>query len=141
MVLLLITLFLYDFEEGVGLIGCKLKLPPNHFVDHTHVTLDDAHNLGAHILIHIVRHRDAVVAILDETHSHIDALEQANSVNTTQHKAAFVQSLGALGRGADADGWEGMANAGKEARLLGKGTAVANHAEGVHLKAIVVVET
>ena len=52
-----------------------LELPPDHFVDYTNVGLDDAHHLGAHVLIDIIGYRDAWESILDKADSYIDALE------------------------------------------------------------------
>ena len=61
-------------------------------------------------------------------------------INACQDKATFVQSLRALGGGADAHRWKRVPHAGEEAALLRQGTAVADHGEGVHLQAVVVVE-
>lgn len=61
-------------------------------------------------------------------------------VNACQDKAALVQSLGALGGGADAHRWERVPHAGKETALLGQGAGIRDHSEGVHLQAVVVVE-
>ena len=41
-------------------------LPPNHLVDYPHVALDDLDDLGGDVLIDIVRHRCAVVAVAAE---------------------------------------------------------------------------
>ena len=62
-------------------------------------------------------------------------------IDACQDKAALVQSLRALRGGADAHRWERVPHAGEEAALLRQGTAVADHSEGVHLQAVVVVET
>ena len=61
-------------------------------------------------------------------------------INACQDKATFVQSLRALGGGADAHRWERVPHAGEETALLGQSAAVADHGEGVHLQAVVVVE-
>lgn len=61
-------------------------------------------------------------------------------INACQDKAAFVQRLGALRGGADTHRRERVPHAGEEAALLGQSAAVADHSEGVHLQAVVVVE-
>ena len=61
-------------------------------------------------------------------------------VDACQDKAAFVQRLGTLGGGADAHRRERVPHAGEKAALLGQSAAVADHGEGVHLQAVVVVE-
>ena len=117
-----------------------LKFSPDHFVHNTHIGLYDTHYLGGNVLVHIVGHGDAGEAVLDEANGYVYALQQALSIYAAEHEAAFVQSLGALGAGADAHGREGLANAGEETALLGQGAAVAHHGKGVHLQAVVVVE-
>ena len=62
-------------------------------------------------------------------------------IDACQNKAALVQSLGALRGGADAHRRERVPHAGEETALLGQSAAVADHSEGVHLQAVVVVET
>ena len=70
----------------------------------------------------------------------MDGLQQALLGDAGECEARLVQRLGALGRGADAHGRERAADRGEEARLLGQGTGVGHHGEGVHLQAVVVVE-
>ena len=62
-------------------------------------------------------------------------------IDACQDEAALVQSLGPLGGGADAHRRERVPHAGEETALLRQSTAVADHGEGVHLQAVVVVET
>ena len=62
-------------------------------------------------------------------------------IDACQDKAALVQSLGPLRGSADTHRWERVSHAGEKAALLRQGTAVADHSEGVHLQAVVVVET
>ena len=69
-----------------------------------------------------------------------DRLEETLLVNTGKDEACLVQGLRPLGAGSDADGREGMPDAGEERGLFRQSAAVRNHGEGVHLKAIVVVE-
>ena len=71
----------------------------------------------------------------------MDGLEQPLLGDAGQREAGLVQRLGALGGGADANGRERAPNACKEAGLLGQGAGVGNHGEGVHLQAVVVVES
>ena len=130
--------------KGVIVGGTKkqyeLELPPHHLIHHPGITLNDPHHLRTHILIDIIRYGNPGMTIIDQRDSNIDTLEQTLGVDSTQDEAAFVQGFGALGGGADADGREGMADAGEEAGFLGKGAAVGDDAEGVHLEAVVVVE-
>ena len=62
-------------------------------------------------------------------------------VNACQDETSLVQSLRALGGGTDAHRRERVPHAGEETALLGQSAAVADHGEGVHLQAVVVVET
>lgn len=71
----------------------------------------------------------------------MDGLEQPLLGDAGQREAGLVQRLGALGGGADANGRERAPNACKEAGLLGQGAGVGDHGEGVHLQAVVVVES
>ena len=116
------------------------ELPPHHLIHHPNIALDDAHDLRRDILIHIVRHRNTRKAVADQGDGHIDALEQPDRIDAAEDEAALVQGLGALGRCADADGWEGVADASEEGGLLGEGAAVGDHAECVHLQTVVIME-
>ena len=68
-------------------------------------------------------------------------MEQALLVDACQYEVALVEGFGALGAGAYAHGGEGVAYGGEEAALFGQGAGVANYGEGVHLEAVVVVES
>ena len=70
----------------------------------------------------------------------IYGLEERFLVNACNDEVTFVDSFGTLGRGTDADSGEGMADAGEERGFLGKGSAIADDGEGVHLEAVVVVK-
>lgn len=70
----------------------------------------------------------------------INGLEQGFLVDTSNDEVTLVDGLGSLSRGTDADGGEGVADAGEERGFLGKSSAIADDGEGVHLKAVVVVE-
>ena len=69
-----------------------------------------------------------------------DGVQEILLVNAGEDEARLIQRLGALGAGADAHSREGLADAGKEAALLGQRAAVRHHRKGVHLQAVVIVE-
>lgn len=114
---------------------------PDHFVDYSDVALDDLDNFGADIFVGVVGYGGAVIAVTDEFHCCVNALEQTFGVDAAQHETGLVKGLGAFGAGAYADGGERMAYAGEEAGLLGEGAAIRHHSERIHLQAVVVVET
>ena len=58
------------------------SLPPHHLVDDDDVGLDDLHDLGGDILIHIVGDGKTVVALFAEFYGGIDGLEKGLRVNT-----------------------------------------------------------
>lgn len=70
----------------------------------------------------------------------IYSLEQRLLVDTSNDEVTLVDGFGSLSRGTDADGGEGVADAGEERGFLGKGAAIADDGESVHLKAVVVVK-
>ncbi len=118
----------------------SLKLPPHHLIHHPHITLNDPHHLAAHILLHIIWHRDPRKAVEDEIYGCVNALKEPLSIDAAEHEAAFVEGFGALGRGSDTHRREWLADAGEVAALLRERAAVGDYGEGVHLQAIVVVE-
>ena len=61
-------------------------------------------------------------------------------IDACQDETSLVQSLGALGGGADAHRRERVPHAGEETALLGQSAGIRDHGEGVHLQAVVVVE-
>ena len=122
------------------MVDNHLKLPPNHLVHHPCIGLDDADDFGGNVLVHVVRDRDAREAVADEGDGDVDALEKADGVDAAEDEASFVQGLGALGRGPDAHGREGMADAREEGRLFREGAGVGHYREGVHLQAVVIME-
>lgn len=71
----------------------------------------------------------------------VNGLEQGLLVDTSNDEVALVDGFGTLGRGANADGGEGVADAGEEGGFLGKSSTIADDGKGVHLKAVVIVET
>ena len=114
---------------------------PNHFVDDADVALDDFDDFGADVFIDVVGDGDAVVTVAAEADGGVHCLEEAGGVDAGDDEVAFVDCLGTLGTGADADGGEGMTDAGEETALFGEGAAVTDDGEGVHLETVVVVET
>ena len=60
-----------------------------------------------------------MVAISAEADGGVDSLKKAVLIDARDDEAGFVESFGALGAGADADGREGMAHAGEETALFG----------------------
>ena len=81
-----------------------------------------------------------MIAAFVHGHRRVHRLQQAFLVDASEDEAALVQRLRALRARADAHRREGMADAGEEAALLRQRAAIADHAEGVHLQAVVVVE-
>ena len=81
-----------------------------------------------------------MLTVTTKLNGSIYSLEQRLLVDTSDDKVALVDSLWTLCRCTDADGGERMAYAGEEATLFRKGATVTHYGEGVHLKAVVVVE-
>ena len=92
----------------------SLKLPPHHFIHDAHITLDDLHYLGAYVFVHIVRHRDSMLTVFAKLYSSIYSLKETLLVNAGNGEVALVDGFGTFGRGADADGWEGVTYACEE---------------------------
>ena len=122
-------------ENHLGLFS------PHHLVDNSYVALNDLHYLSGDIFIHVVGYRCAVVAVLDKFYGRIDRLEQSLGVDAGENEACLVERLGALGRGANTDRREWMADTGEERTLLGKGALIGYDCKCIHLKAVVVVES
>src|SRR5699024_6945601 len=63
---------------------------------------------GGDVLLHIVRHGDAVVAVLVHSHCGIHRLQEAHRVDAREDEVTLVQGFRPLGRSADAhrrEGW------------------------------------
>ena len=118
----------------------NLTFPPHHLIHNPGVALDNLHHFGGDVFLHVVRYGDTVVAILVHLHGGVHGLEEAVRIDACQDETALVQSLGALRGGADTHRRERVSYAGEETALLGQSAAVADHSEGVHLQAVVVVE-
>ena len=141
--------FAYDLLCEIATVnGWKYELvhalfsvfAPDHSVDDADVALDNLDNLRTDVLLHIVGHGNAVVAILAELHSRIDCLEQALTVYAGNDETTLVNGFWPLGAGTDADSRERMTDGGKETALLGQCSAIADYGKCVHLKAVVVME-
>ncbi len=117
-----------------------LIFPPNHLVDDSDVALDDFHHLGADVLFDIVRHRDAMVAVLVHGDGGVYGLQKRFLVDSGYEEAGLVEGFRTLGRGADADRRERMSHGGEKRAFLGQRAAVRDNRECVHLEAVVVVE-
>lgn len=135
--------FLFATRQCLSKLGIALaasEFAPNHFIDYTDVALYDLHDLGADILVHIVGNGDTMLTVAAELDGSINGLEQGFLVDTSNDEVTLVDGFGTLGRSTDADGGEGVADAGEERGFFGKGTAIADDGESVHLEAVVVVE-
>ena len=126
------------FQQGKGV---RLPLPPHHFVDDAGVALDDFHDFGGDVFFDVVGHGDSVVAVGVHRDGGINGLEQRLFVDSGDKEARLVKRFGAFGAGADADCRERMADTRKEGAFFGQRTAVAHDGKGIHLQAIVIVET
>ena len=100
---------------------CNFLFSPHHLINYPHITLDNFHYLGRDILVYIIRNWYSMLSIFAEFYGGIYSLEEALGVDAGNDEVTLVNSLGTLGRGADADGREGMAYAGEAAALLWKG--------------------
>lgn len=118
----------------------KLLFSPNHLIDHTGITLNEFHNLGADNLIGIVGDGNTIVSVLAHFYRHVYSLKKVVFVDTSQYEAAFIQGFWAFRTGSDADGWETMTHTGEETAFLGQCSAVGHYRKGIHLQAIVIME-
>lgn len=82
-----------------------------------------------------------MLTVTAKLYSGVNGLEQGLLVDTSNDEVTLVDGFGSLSRGTDADGGEGVADAGEERGFLGKGAAIADDGESVHLETVVVVET
>ena len=117
-----------------------LLFAPDHFVDDGDVGLDDFDDDVADVFAGVDVDGGAVVVVAVHGDGGLDGLQEALFIDAGQDEAGVVERLGAFGRGADADGREGMADGGEEARFLGQRAGVGYYGGGVHLQAVVVVE-
>ena len=65
-------------KQSQKLIGkpyeANSRFPPHHLVDDAYIALDNLNYLSAYILVHIVGHGDAVVAVAAEADGGVDRL-------------------------------------------------------------------
>ena len=122
-------------------IKTGLEFAPDHFVDDADVGLDDFYYFGTYVFVYVVRDGDSVLAVAAEFYSSVNCLEERLFVDASDDEVAFVDGFRALCGGANADGGEWVAHTGEEAAFFGECAAIAHHCKGVHLKAVVVVET
>lgn len=113
---------------------------PHHLIDHASVALNDFDDLIGHVLIHIIRHRDAQITVLVHLDCHVHGLQQVVAVDAGEDEVTLVQCFWTFGAGADADCRERMAHGSKEAALLRQGTTIRHNTESVHLQTVIVVE-
>ena len=119
----------------------NLELSPDHLIDDAGVTLDNLHDLGTDVFIDVVRHGDAVVAVGVHRYCGINSLQERLFVDAGDKEAGLVERFGAFGAGADAHSRERVADAREEGAFFGQGAAVAHDGKGVHLQAVIVMES
>ena len=117
-----------------------LILPPDHLVHDAGIGLYYLHDLRGDILVHVIRHRNPVIAGGIHGDGGVHGLKEALLVDTSQDEAGLVQRFGPFRRCAYAHRRERVPHTGEEGGFLRQGAAVRHHHKGVHLKAVVVVE-
>ena len=120
-----------------------LLFSPDHLVDDADIGLDDFHDLVGDVFVGVVRNRDsaAVFLLTDHLDGRVDRLQKPLCIDAGEDEAGFVQRLGAFGGGANADGRERMPDRGEERGFLGQRAGIGHDTSGVHLQAVVVVES
>lgn len=93
-------------------------LSPHQLIDHTGIALNNLHNLVAHILVHIVRHRDTSTAVPVHLYRSVHRPQKAALINTGENKASLIQSLRPFRTRADSHSWKRASNAREKARSL-----------------------
>lgn len=91
-----------------------LHFPPHHPVHHARIGLDDFHHFRRYVLLHIVRHRDAVIPVPYHPDCRVHRLQQALPVYPRQDEATLVQRLRTLRARADAHRREGLPDGSEE---------------------------
>lgn len=114
---------------------------PYHFIHDAYIALDDFHDFGRDVFIYIVGNGDSMVTFLAEADCGIYCLKETLLIDAGNDEIGFVDGFGTFGRGADANGGEGVTYAGEKTALFGECAAIANHGKSVHLKTVVIVET
>ena len=103
--------------------------------------MDDFHDLRADVFFDVIRDGDSVVAVGVHRYCGIDSLQERLFVDSGDKEARLVKRFGAFRAGTDANCRERVADAREEGAFFGQGAAVAHDGEGVHLQAIVVMES
>ena len=121
----------------------NLLFSPDHLVDDADVGLDDLHDLVGDVFVGVVGDGDgaAVLFLTDHLNRGIDGLKQSFRVDAGEDEACLVERLGAFGGGADADGGERVSDRGEERGFLGERAGIGHDTGGVHLQAVVIVES
>ncbi len=96
----------------------KLILAPYHFVDDSGVGLDEFDDFGGYVGVGVGGYGEAEVAVAVHLDGYVHGLEERGFVDAGEDEVAFVEGFGALGRGADAHGGDGFADAQEEARFF-----------------------
>ena len=89
----------------------------------------------------LIRHGNTEVVVLIHLYGNVNRLQQTLFVNTCEDKVCLVECFRAFGAGADADCREGMTDTCEETAFFGQCSAVGHHCKGVHLQAVIVMET
>ena len=87
---------------------------PHHLIHDAHIALDNLHYLGTYVLVYIVWHRDSMLTVFAELNSSIYCLKETLLIDASNNEVALVDGFRTFGRGTDADGREGVTNAGEE---------------------------
>ena len=72
--------------------------------------MDEFDDFGGDVFVGVVGDGESVVVVGVEGDGEVDGLEEGVGVDAGEDEAAFVEGFGAFGGGADAHGWEGVAD-------------------------------
>lgn len=114
---------------------------PHHLIDNGGVGLDDFDYYIADVLAHVDVDGGAVVVVAIHCDGGVYCLKKRLFINPGEDESCVVEALGALGRGADADGRERMTYGSEERGFFGESAGIGDNGGGVHLQTVVVVET
>ena len=116
---------------------------PDHLVNDADIGLDDLDDFVRDVFIDVIGDGDCAAVFLLTTHLNgcVDRLKQSFRVDAGEDEACLVQCLGTFRGGADADGGERMRDRGEERGFFWKRAGIGHNTRGVHLQAVVVVES